>query len=50
MTYMNKNKKIGFIGQGYIGKNYANDFEKRGYNIVRYALEQPYITNNEKIQ
>src|SRR3989344_287857 len=22
-------KKIGFIGQGYVGKNYADDFEKR---------------------
>lgn len=47
---INKNKKVGFIGQGYIGKNYADDFEKRGYEVVRYALEEPYITNKEKIQ
>ncbi|MEK7614394.1 MAG: hypothetical protein AAB428_01885 [Patescibacteria group bacterium] len=42
-------KTIGFIGQGYIGKNYADDFEKRGYNVVRYALEEPHIGNKEKI-
>jgi UDPglucose 6-dehydrogenase len=28
--------KIGFIGQGWIGKNYADDFEERGYDVVRY--------------
>ncbi|MEK7582168.1 MAG: hypothetical protein AAB488_02485 [Patescibacteria group bacterium] len=41
--------KIGFIGQGWIGKNYADDFEARGYNIVRYALEEKYSSNKEKI-
>ncbi len=45
-----QNKLIGFIGQGWIGKNYADDFEKRGYNTVRYALEEPYINNKEKIK
>lgn len=40
---------IGFIGQGWIGKNYANDFEARGYETVRYALEEPYRANKEKI-
>jgi nucleotide sugar dehydrogenase len=34
--------KIGFIGQGWIGKNYANDFEQRGYSVVRYSLEPQY--------
>ncbi len=29
--------KIGFIGQGFIGKNLANDFEKRGYDIFRFS-------------
>jgi len=46
----NKNKKIGFIGQGWIGKNYADDFEKRGFDVVRYALEAPYNANKEKIK
>lgn len=36
---------IGLIGQGWIGKNYADDFERRGYEVVRYALEEPYRTN-----
>lgn len=42
--------KIGFIGQGYIGKNYADDFENRGYSVVRYALEKPYNSNESKIK
>ena len=42
--------RVGFIGQGYIGKNYADDFERRGYATVRYALEEPYRDNKEKIQ
>lgn len=42
--------QIGFIGQGYIGKNYADDFEARGYDTVRYALEAPYRANKEKIR
>ena len=46
-----KNKLlIGFIGQGYIGKNYADDFERRGYEVVRYALEKLYWNNKEKIK
>jgi UDPglucose 6-dehydrogenase len=40
---------IGFIGQGWIGKNYADDFEKRGYSVTRYALEAPHNINREKI-
>lgn len=40
---------IGFIGQGFVGKNIADDFETRGYTTVRYALEQPYLKNKEKI-
>lgn len=41
--------KIGFIGQGWIGKNYADHFENRGFDIVRYAKEAPYEENAEKI-
>jgi UDPglucose 6-dehydrogenase len=48
---MNKEKtKIGFIGQGFIGKNYADDFEDRGYNVVRYAREEQYADNKDKIK
>ena len=42
--------KVGFIGQGYIGKNYADDFENRGYEVVRYALEKEYNGNKDKIK
>jgi len=45
-----KKPLIGFIGQGWIGKNYANDYEKRGYSIVRYSLEFPYSVNKDQIK
>ncbi len=41
--------RIGFIGQGWIGKNYADDFERRGLAVVRYGLEPEYADNKEKI-
>ncbi len=41
---------IGFVGQGFIGKNYADDFEKRGFTVTRYAMEEPYRQNKEKIK
>lgn len=40
---------IGFIGQGFVGKNIADDFEERGFSVVRYALEEPYRENKERI-
>lgn len=43
-------KRIGFVGQGFIGKSYADDFEARGLSVVRYALEEPYKNNKEKIR
>ena len=43
------NTKIGFIGQGWIGRNYADDFESRGYGVVRYALEEPFVQNKSTI-
>lgn len=47
---MSKKPLIGFIGQGFIGKNYADDFENRGFSVVRYALEAEYKENKEKIK
>jgi nucleotide sugar dehydrogenase len=41
---------IGFIGQGWIGKNYSDDFEKRGFKVVRYANEELYIANKNLIK
>lgn len=41
--------KIGFIGQGFIGKHMADDFVERGYEVVRYALEEPYAANRELV-
>ncbi len=45
-----KKPLIGFIGQGYIGKNYANDFEKRGYKVVRYSDEPAFKHNKVQIK
>ncbi len=44
-----ENLKIGFIGQGWIGKNYADNFEERGFNAVRYSLEKKYKGNGDKV-
>jgi UDP-glucose 6-dehydrogenase len=41
--------KIGFIGQGFIGKAYADDFENRGHEVVRYSLEPQYAVNKDAI-
>lgn len=43
------NLVIGVIGQGYVGKNYADDLCDRGYEVVRYSLEEQYVGNKEKI-
>lgn len=40
---------IGFIGQGFIGKHMADDFENRGFPIVRYSLEKEFIANKPKL-
>ncbi len=42
--------KIGFIGQGWIGKHYADEFEARLYSTVRYGLEPEYVGNKDKIK
>lgn len=42
--------KIGFIGQGWIGKHYADEFESRMYTVVRYSLEEPYVQNKDYIK
>jgi len=45
-----KKPLIGLVGQGFIGKSYADDFERRGYTVVRYSLEEPYRANKDLIQ
>ena len=52
-TMANGNGKkplVGFIGQGWIGKAYADNFEERGYEVVRYSLEKPWVKNKDKIK
>lgn len=46
-----REKRIGFIGQGYIGGNLADNLEERGFeNLVRYSLEKEYVGNKERIK
>jgi len=40
---------IGFIGRGWIGRHYADEFESRMYDVVRYSLEEPYVHNKHLI-
>lgn len=40
---------IGFVGQGFIGKNYADDFENRGYTVIRYTKGPAFAHNKNKI-
>lgn len=49
---MSSSKKpiIGLVGQGFVGKAAADNFEKRGFTVIRYALEVPYRANKEKIK
>lgn len=42
-------EKIGYIGQGWIGKHYADNSEARGFEVVRYSLEEPFVQNRDKI-
>ena len=39
----------GFIGQGWVGKNYADDFVERGFSVVRYGKEPEYASNKDAI-
>ncbi|MFA5155472.1 MAG: NAD(P)-binding domain-containing protein [Patescibacteria group bacterium] len=46
---LQKKVSVGFIGQGFIGKNMADDFVSRGYRVVRYDNEK-YIANRDQIR
>lgn len=48
-VFNKRNVKIGCIGQGWIGKNLSDNFEDRGFNVVRYSLDKKYIKNKELI-
>lgn len=37
--------RIGVVGQGFVGRSYANAFEARGYSVARYSLEKEYLPN-----
>jgi len=41
--------KLGFIGQGWIGKHLANYYENKGFSIVRFSKEPKYASNKNAI-
>lgn len=41
--------RLGFIGQGWIGKHLADHFEERGFATIRYAKEPPYHLNRDQL-
>lgn len=41
--------RIGCVGQGWVGRNISDNFENRGYSVVRYALEPEYVLNRRHI-
>lgn len=45
-----KQPLVGYIGQGFIGKNYADEMEERGIPVVRYSLEEQYRANKDRIK
>lgn len=47
---MKQDIKLGFIGQGYVGKNYADYFERNGFDVVRYSNELSYKANKGAIK
>lgn len=49
-TQQKKDVTLGFIGQGWIGKNLADHFEERGFPTVRYANVPPYDKNREALK
>lgn len=42
--------KIGCIGQGFVGKNFTDDLENRGYSVVRYSLDDQHIVNKDQLK
>jgi UDP-glucose 6-dehydrogenase len=41
---------IGFIGQGFIGKAYADDVEERGYDVIRYSADPEHAAAKERLR
>src|ERR1700693_5239764 len=46
----NQRPVIGIVGQGVVGETYADNFERRGYTTICYALEEPYRGNKYRIK
>lgn len=41
--------RLGFIGQGWIGRHLADHFADRGFSVVRYDITKKYRKNKEAI-
>lgn len=47
---MKKSEVIGVIGQGWVGKHFADELENRGYKIIRYSKDKQYERNRDSIK
>jgi len=48
---MSLKTKVGVIGQGFVGKTYADFLEKKeGVEVIRYSLDDQFIHNKEDIK
>lgn len=41
--------KLAVIGQGYVGKSYADWLDSRGHSVIRYSLDPLYRGNRERV-
>lgn len=39
---MKQQLTLGFVGQGWVGKHYADHFEERGFSVIRYGLQPEF--------
>lgn len=42
--------KIGFVGMGWVGGSYYENFKERGFDVVGYSKEKDYSDNKDKIK
>lgn len=47
---MQKKPMLAIVGQGFVGKATADNYERRGFTVIRYALEPEYVGNKHRVK